>query len=239
MDTETIRQLNDINRRFYEQTAQPFSQTRGAAWPGWARLLPHLPDGRPLHVLDAGCGNGRFGVFLAGHVAGRIHYTGLDNNAALLADAASALAALPDVDATLLPHDLITGTLDTESRYDFVGLFGVIHHVPGADHRRAFLQTLADCVKPGGILAFAAWRFYDVPRLRERIVAWPDDLRAQVEPHDYLLDWRRDTHALRYCHYVDEAEHAALVAATGLSPVETFYADGASGDMNRYSVLKK
>lgn len=239
MHQNTIQQLNDINRRFYAQTAQPFSQTRGSAWPGWARLLSHLPDNRPLRVLDAGCGNGRFGVFLSEHVTGPVDYTGIDNNATLLQDAGRVLAGLADIDATLVQRDLIAAPIDTDSQFDFVGLFGVIHHVPGIDHRRAFLRSLANCVKPGGILAFAAWRFYEVERLRQRIVAWPDDLRGKVERHDYLLDWRRDTHALRYCHYVDETEHAALVAATGLTHIGTYYADGATGDMNRYSVLAK
>ncbi len=45
--------------------------------------------------------------------------------------------------------------------------------------------------------------------------------------------WRRETPALRYCHYVDDAEHSALVAATGLTEVVTFRADGETGDMNR------
>jgi len=35
--------------------------------------------------------------------------------------------------------------------------------------RQAFLRVLADRFAPGGLLAFAAWRFYDIPRFRERI----------------------------------------------------------------------
>ena len=52
-----------------------------------------------------------------------------------------------------------------------------------------------------------------------------------------LLDWRRGDPALRYCHYVDDTEHADLVAATGLRELESYRADGDSGDVNRYSIL--
>ncbi len=239
MDNETINRLNRINRDFYAQTAQPFSQTRGSAWSGWVRLLDHLPDANPLTVLDAGCGNGRFGVFLAGRLERNIHYSGWDNNAPLLADAASSLNPLGNITAHLQERDMIESHIQTTAHYDLVTLFGVIHHIPGSEHRKAFMRSLAGCVKPGGVLAFAAWRFYEVERLRKRIIAWADDLREKVERHDYLLDWRQGTHALRYCHYVDESEHAGLIAATGLNHVSTYEADGATGTMNRYSILQK
>ncbi|MBC8100170.1 MAG: class I SAM-dependent methyltransferase, partial [Armatimonadetes bacterium] len=54
---------------------------------------------------------------------------------------------------------------------------------------------------------------------------------------DYLLDWRRGERALRYCHHVDDAELGALVAASGLSVVASYYADGESSTLNAYRVL--
>jgi hypothetical protein len=95
---------------------------------------------------------------------------------------------------------------------------------------------MAQRVAPGGLLAFACWRFCEYPRFRTRIVPWPDEF--SVEPGDYLLDWRRGTPALRYCHYVDDAEHAALIAATGMAEIATYRADGDTGDINCYSILR-
>jgi len=46
-----------------------------------------------------------------------------------------------------------------------------------------------------------------VQRYRQRFTPFPPDL--QVEPGDYLLDWRRGQRALRYCHDVDDAGFAA------------------------------
>ncbi len=234
MDAATIARLNAINRAFYHTTAADFDATRGQAWPGWDHLLPSITA--PLSVLDVGCGNGRFGLFLREHLSGPLTYTGLDNNPALLEAARHALAPQDAMSITLKTYDLLSDPLP-HNTFDLVVLFGVLHHIPGQATRERFMRDLAACVAPQGLLAVAAWCFYEYPRFRERIVAWPDDIT--VEAHDYLLDWRRGEHAIRYCHYVDEAEHTALMQVTGLTPLETYRADGFTGDVNRYSVLRK
>lgn len=231
MDEPTARRLNDLNRQFYQITAPDFDASRADPWPGWERLLPHLRA--PLSVLDVGCGNGRLGAFLAQRLGPGVRYHGLDSSPALLDRARTALA---EIETRLDVWDLLDDPLPN-GPFDLVALFGVLHHVPGADRRRALVADLAARVAPGGLLAFAAWRFYDFPRFRARIVPWPDEVA--VEPGDYLLDWRRGERALRYCHAVDETEHAALVEAAGLAELETFCADGRPNAMNRYSLLKR
>lgn len=232
MNQETIRRLNAINREFYRVTADSFDETRAQPWPGWNALLPHLRA--PLAVLDVGCGNGRFGLFLAQKLGEEVRYHGVDSSPALLAKAQAALAHLPAV--TLETRDIVENPPDA-GVYDLVALFGVLHHIPGAAQRQAFMRALAARVKQGGLLAFATWRFYEYERFRQRVVPWPQDLQAQVEAHDYLLDWRRGQPALRYCHYVDDAEQAALIAATGLQVVAQYRADGFDGAVNAYAVL--
>jgi tRNA (uracil-5-)-methyltransferase TRM9 len=164
MDESTIRRLNAINREFYQTTADEFDQTRGQPWPGWLRLLPHLSGS--VKVLDVGCGNGRLGVFLAQHVE-VAQYHGVDNNPALLERARAALAHLPAV--TLDMRDVVENPPDMDT-YDLVALFGVMHHVPGAARRTDLMRALAQRVRPGGLLAFACWRFYEFERFRQRIV---------------------------------------------------------------------
>jgi len=259
MDATTIARLNQINRDFYRTVAGDFDQTRGQPWPGWERLLGYLRGRwteenklnyrgtedteretdsaqllKVISVLDVGCGNGRFGVFLRGATEWTIHYHGLDNNPALLERAQVALSGLSET--RLEERDIVANPPDSGA-YDLVALFGVLHHIPGVENRLALIRILAERVAPAGILAFACWRFYEDERFKERILPWPDDL--PVEPHDYLLDWRRGTTALRYCHYVDDAEHAALVEASRLCEIATYRADGAAGDSNRYSVLRR
>jgi SAM-dependent methyltransferase len=238
MDSATVARLNDINRQFYRVTAESFDETRRRAWPGWERLLPYLAQlGLPLSVLDIGCGNGRFGVFLAEKLSGKIQYHGIDNNPALLEHARRATTGF---DSRLEERDIVENPPNV-GKYDLVVLFGVLHHVPGAHQRRALIRTVGQRVAPGGILAFACWRFYEYERFRQRTVPWSPELAPNVEPGDYLLDWRRGdliVPALRYCHYVDDAEHDTLVAAASMTVVATYRADGESGDANRYSVLR-
>jgi SAM-dependent methyltransferase len=233
MDDNTAAYLNTLNREFYATAAADFHATRGQAWQGWSRLLVHLQA--PLSVLDVGCGNGRFGVYLVEQGKTPLIYHGLDNSTALLAYAKNALPDRPDVQTRFSPYDLLHDPLP-EHQYDLVTLFGVMHHIPGTARRLAFMRALSACVKRGGLLAFACWRFYEYPRFRERIIPWSQAL--DVETNDYLLDWKRGTTALRYCHYVDDSEHAALVAATGMTEIETYRADGEGGQVNLYSLLR-
>ena len=247
MDEKTIQCLNDINRKFYNMVADEFNQTRGRAWNGWNILFPyiqHKANSSEFSVLDIGCGNGRFGVYLANNLKSSFDYHGMDNNPPLLEYADKALMSFDNIKPALEQRDVVLSPPQT-GRYDLVVLFGVIHHIPGSDNRRDFLHKMAERVKSGGLLSFACWRFYDHKRFKQRIIAWPDELTTLVEPNDYLLDWRRGgeteegEYAQRYCHFVDDAEHAQLIAASGLQEVHTFRADGFSNDVNRYSILKK
>ncbi len=212
MDSKTIDRLNQINQAFYRTTANEFDQTRGRPWPGWVEMLPYLSGlqpstgaaNSPFSVLDAGCGNGRLGLFLMENIpsGSMLHYHGMDTDITLLSRAEEALAAAgnpPLAHYSLESRDIIARPPDS-GQYDLVALFGVMHHSPGLTQRQAFMKTLASRVTPGGLLVFACWRFYEYERFRARIVPWPQDLLPQVEAGDHLLDWRRGERALRYCH---------------------------------------
>lgn len=234
MNPQTIARLNEVNRQFYETTATDFDATRGRAWSGWSEVLPLLPES--LGVLDVGCGNGRFGLFLSSQRVQPFTYHGLDNNQALLDYAQAALEPVTHIKATLTLRDVVLMPPD-RGTYSLVVLFGVIHHIPGAENRMRFMELLSRRVARGGLLVFASWRFYEYERFKGRIVPWPEDL--DVEANDFLLDWRRGERALRYCHYVDDAEQRKLIDATGFTEVTTYRADGFTGDVNCYSILRR
>ncbi len=243
MDDRSIRHLNRLNRDFYERTVEDFDESRGRAWNGWKRLLPLLPLVSPLRVLDAGCGNGRLGRFLARHLGRPLTYQGVDHSPALLKAARESFHRhnnLPD--AVLESRDLVLEPPPAGS-FDLVALMGVLHHVPGKATREALLKSLGEQVAPGGVLVFTTWRFSEYERFRERLLPLPPEI--QGEPGDFLMDWRRGhaaLTALRYCHYVDDQEqdgHEATLITQGFSLIERFRSDGHTDDINAYSLLRR
>ncbi len=237
MDQAVIDQLNDLNRAFYDASADDFESTRRGIWAGWDRLIPYLPA--VLSALDVGCGTGRFGAFLAQRLT-TVRYHGMDYSARLL-DHARALLTAHGVDFTLETRDIVTEPPD-QGAYDLVVAFGLLHHVPGRARRESLVRALADRVAAGGVLVWSEWRFYEYERFRERIIGWDTldpQIGAQVEAGDYLLDWRQGDLGRRYCHYIDDVEHAALIAASGLTLIESFRADSHTRAANCYAVLRR
>jgi hypothetical protein len=127
-------------------------------------------------------------------------------------------------------------------------VLGVLHHVPGEDARRALLAAAADRLATSGILAVTLWRIDSDARFGRMRVAESDypELGREVaracadfEPGDHLLYWGGLREAVRYCHFVDDAELARLVSGLGLFILDRFAADGAGERMNEYVVLAR
>lgn len=239
MKSEVVSRLLELNRLFYQTHAGAFSATRGRVNPGVALLLARVPS--DVRVLDLGCGNGSAAAFLNEQgFAGE--YLGLDASAGLL-EAARARglgeryrflqADLSQDWGNNLEMRNEKGKLD-------VGLcFATLHHIPGQALRLTMLQGARAVLKPGGLFFLSNWQFLNSPKLAGRVQPWAaaglDD--ADVDENDYLLDWRaEETPGLRYVHLFDEAELAALAEEAGFRVVETFTADGETGDLGLYGV---
>jgi tRNA (uracil-5-)-methyltransferase TRM9 len=249
MNQATSHALNAINLAFYREQAEAFSASREYPWPGWQRLLTHLPRAaQPLRVLELGCGNGRFARFLSEHCGARnpgLEYCGVDASPPLLArarqrDWAGTRTRWQQLDFVAQPDALPAGP------FDLVALLGVLHGVPGRASRRALLRTAAARLAPAGLLVFTCWRFGELARFRGRLLSWETYNRAaphpidpsELEPGDHLLPWGRDGRSLRYCHASDAAEREALVEGLSLICADRFLADGRSGDLNHYAVYR-
>ncbi|HLA44679.1 MAG TPA: class I SAM-dependent methyltransferase, partial [Aggregatilineales bacterium] len=175
MNTSTVHLLNQINREFYQTVASSFDETRSNPWSGWLRLLPYIRDcnsglhrpaldiqdsssGLSLRVLDIGCGNGRFGVFLKQNLEIPIKYHGIDSSDYLLKHAADMLKA-ENVDFHLRNVDVITEDYIPDDPYDLIVIFGVMHHIPGFENRKKLIERSMKALAPGGLLAVTFWVF--------------------------------------------------------------------------------
>ncbi|MFP8874627.1 MAG: class I SAM-dependent methyltransferase [Myxococcota bacterium] len=251
MDASTQKQLNAINRDFYATQASEFAETRDHPWPGWERAWKHVRLADRLRVLDVGCGSGRFATFLADQApTASIDYVGIDASAPLLERARGAAAELSS--ATCLCVDWVEDVPETclpRGPFDLVALLGALHHVPGHAQRRALLRMLAERLVTGGTLALTAWRFA-APEVRsrfeERIVPWEEWKRRngsaldleRLEPGDFLLRWGAGPDVVRYCHFADEEEMAALLLDLPVDLVEQFHEDGRGRNLNHYVILR-
>ena len=240
MDKKTIDKLNQLNKEFYLKTSKHFNITRQFNWAGFTKLLPHLPagkaslQGRTLKVLDVGCGNGRFGEFLI-NKGKKIQYTGIDNNQDLLELAQEKLPK-----AKLINQDILK-PIKIKEQFDLIGLFGVLHHVPGKETRLKLLKDLAKLLAPGGLLVFTNWHFnkfkrfnsYSVPSKKVGVN------RDKLEDGDKILDWKRGVLAYRYCNLMPDSELKEIKSDLGLRLVDEYLADAKSGQGNRYVILKQ
>ena len=138
----------------------------------------------------------------------------------------------------MLPATAATACLVVRTRRFYSAGCVTLHHI---QLRASILASLAKHLAPTGQVALSNWQFTRSERLQKRIVPWSAAglSDADVEPGDHLLSWeRKGQHGLRYVHVLDQAEAEQLAAAAGLQITETFSADGVTGDLSEYVVLK-
>jgi SAM-dependent methyltransferase len=233
MQAAVADRLLQVNREFYQAFARPFAETRRRLQPGAAELVRGLPPG--ASVLDLGCGSGEVPRALARR-RHRGAYLGIDQCQDLLDQARR--CELPQ--AAFVHADLAATGWPGQAHppYEYALAFAVLHHLPGEGRRREFALTVRDLLGPQGLFAFSVWQFQTSERLRRRIVPWETiglDA-AQVDPGDFLLDWRHGGRGLRYVHAFEEDELAALATEAGFRVVRSYLADGQGGRLGRYEV---
>jgi tRNA (uracil-5-)-methyltransferase TRM9 len=237
MDADTAVNLIDINREFYTRFGDSFSATRQRIQPGVRRVLERLQGDES--ILDLGCGNGELSRVLArqGH---RGSYLGVDFSLPLLEDARNQpsefSARFMEVDLTQLP--VFSDQLSVAGNWSLITAFAVLHHIPSAKLRLELLRVVNQLLKKDGSFILSNWQFLNSQKLKARIQPWEAVhlTEEQVEAGDYLLDWRSGGKGLRYVHHFEEKELAELASASNFTIIDTFYADGGTGNLGLYQI---
>jgi SAM-dependent methyltransferase len=235
MDANTAARLIEINREFYTRFGDSFSATRHRIQPGVRQVLGRLKGDES--ILDLGCGNGE----LARELAKRGHrgpYLGLDFSVPLLQEAETQpegfSARFLEVDLTKFLES--RGQLLVNGKWELITAFAVLHHIPSEKMQLNILRTVHDILSEDGKFIHSNWQFLNSEKLRSRIQDWSKVGLSQndVDPGDYLLDWRSGGEGLRYVHQFGEQEFAFLADAAGFVIRESFYSDGEGGNLGLY-----
>jgi tRNA (uracil-5-)-methyltransferase TRM9 len=240
MDADIAARLIEINRDFYTRFGDSFSATRHRLQPGVQRVLGMLKGDES--ILDLGCGNGE----LARALAKRSHrgpYLGLDFSVPLLKNAESQPEGFSAsfIEAELNQLSNIEYRLSIPGGWSWITAFAALHHIPSEEIRSNVLRAVRKLLAEDGKFILSNWQFLNSEKLRGRIQDWPKlGLSiADVDPGDYLLDWRSGGEGLRYVHHFSEEELLALAKATGFHVIENFYSDGETGNLGLYQVWNR
>jgi len=235
MNAAIAQRLLELNRQFYQTFARPFSATRQRLQPGVRRILESIP--LQANILDLGCGNGELwqALYRRGQ---RGSYIGLDFSPGLL-EIAAANEPGSEAQASFIIADLASPVWEAElptAGYDRILAVAVLHHMPGEGLRRQVLEKVHHLLMPGGLFILSVWQFLNSPRLAARIQPWEHiGLHAsQVDPGDYLLDWRHGGSGLRYVHHFSSQELEHLAKSTGFQVTGSFYSDGEDSRLGYY-----
>jgi SAM-dependent methyltransferase len=203
--------------------------------PGVLRFLRTLQPS--ANVLELGCGNGELLLELIrrGH---RGEYVGLDFSEKLLSIARS---RVPEHFAgSLIQRDLAdpNWAAGLNGPFDVVLAFAVLHHLPGEELRRRVIEQVYHLLVPRGRFVHSNWQFLNSPRLRARVLPWErvELSPKEVDPGDYLLDWRRGGYGLRYVHHFTVEELKKLAMEMGFVVEESYHSDGEGGRLGLYQV---
>ncbi len=197
--------------------------------------------------------------------AEQLHYNGCDASSELLHAAERRLRSIDCVAnlrlANLLGNDYQgCPRLTDGGPFDLVTCFGVMHHIP-APLQKSLLRRCLEAAAPAGTICVSFWQFGADPRFARRRVPWTtaidegllrEDQLDELDGDDWLLRWGQHTENLvRYCRHNSHNAIRALVSGLGtdheqgkgtnLESIRTdfFDADGASGHLNRYAIIRR
>lgn len=229
MKSADAKHIANITHESYERMAKEFSASRAHFWEELAFLAEHIAHDD--HVLDIGCGNGRFAPLVVDHHA---HYQGLDYSAALIGEAQKKYPELSFRvgDATALPFG--------DNTIDIAYAFAVIHHIPSNASRAQFIAEAARVLHHGGKFIFTAWDLW-TPKYFVRLLASALGSvigKNNLDVGDVMLTFGKEKWP-RYVHACTERELHTLLKASGFAVIASEHIARESGERNIVIVAQK
>jgi tRNA (uracil-5-)-methyltransferase TRM9 len=260
MKQATIEILNNLNKQFYDETGSVvWNQKPDYYWEGWYQLTSFISENLKVKseklykILDIGCGNARFSNFIDSELPikqiANIEYLGVDFSVNFLEQCHGgrqqnyANYELKQMDI-LKELEQLQGT-----NFDFVVMFGLIHHIPSFENRKKFFRKVVKLLNPNGLLVFTTWQYLDTPRLIKRVVD-PDTeagkrvyqrlgvKKTDLEVGDNILDWVKKVFSYRYSHYFSEEEIQGYINDNNLELIHNFICDGRDSKRNWYYICR-
>jgi SAM-dependent methyltransferase len=251
MNSATAHRLVELNRQFYADFGAHFSATRQRIQPGVRKILAGLTGDE--QILDLGCGNGELARTLA-RTGFHGSYLGLDFSLPLLADAETQpegfSVAFRVADLAAEHWEKVISNQKEEkpgnlplftAPFSLITAFAVLHHLPGHELRLNLLKAAHRMLTAEGKFIHSNWQFLNSAKLQGRIQPWEAAHLSvdEVDEGDYLLDWRSGGQGLRYAHHFSVPELTELAGEAGFQVDESFFSDGAEGNLGLYQVWSK
>ena len=225
MNEKEIKQILNLNKKFYQSVAKDFSATRKKPWEGWDRAVKIMKkelrkvegEDKIIKILDLGCGNGRFFEFINSRIT-NINYVGVDINNDLLREAEEKYTRKNGV-VKFIKKDILNNIESLKGGYDVVVVFGLTHHIPNKIFRKKWFSHLPKILNKNGLLILTFWEF-------------------EKKPGDYLVGWDNKKNIARYCYQYPEADIKNLIKnyeKSGLKILDDYFAD----NKNRYLIFGK
>jgi tRNA (uracil-5-)-methyltransferase TRM9 len=238
---EIAQKLLNVNRQFYQTFANQFSTTRRRLQPGVHEILERLPG--EASILELGCGNGELPLQLSRKKL-RGRYLGLDFSSPLLELAQEInqkIAQTSSLKVQFRSADLASLDWDaalTKNKFDFIMAFAFLHHIPSEEMRAQILDKARRLLEYNGLFIHSEWQFLNSSRLVARLQPWGTLGLSEIEvdPGDYLLDWRQGGSGLRYVHFFQAEELQRLAESSNFQIVDSFYSDGMGGRLGLYQI---
>jgi ubiquinone/menaquinone biosynthesis C-methylase UbiE len=222
MNEATAKKISKQTAQTYDTVATEFSRTRGTFWDELAFLSEYITHDD--HVLDIGCGNGRFAPLVAKRHA---RYVGIDYSKGLISEEKR---LHPDItftvsDATDIPFP--------ENHFDIAYAFAVIHHIPSRALRRKFFEEARRVLHPGGLFIFTSWDIFRPKYFRAILHSAIDAIQGknELEIGDALLTFGKSK-AVRYVHAFTRRELRMLAEEAGLTVISEAIITRKSGERN-------